>query len=426
MVKKYHVYENHRARILHSIFPSTTKGVIDVYALQNISFDVRQGESVAIIGRNGSGKSTLLEIITGTIAQTAGSIHVNGQISALLELGSGFNPEFTGRENVFLNGLLMGLSRSVIERRFNDILSFAEIGDVLDRPVKTYSSGMLMRLAFSVQVALDPDILIVDEALGVGDFFFQQKCFARIRELQEAGKTILFVSHDMGVVRDLCQRAIYLRNGYLQYDGTTSKALNIYFAEQTSISNDVVNDLSEVDSDHFYHSDMHLAEIYRHALWKLQPDIPEPEGKILAVALYGCGGSTKTTFTLGEDLTVVVVYVPPSTNNYEIIVGINNKYNQLVTATGSAQLGINHPPKTARSAPLIFELKLTLLLEAGSYSLHINLGFMIGPNKGGPIDNTPPIGPIQVAWNYEKITAPFLGPVGLPSQGRYLLQKEAP
>src|SRR6185295_15923251 len=185
-----------------------------------------------IIGRNGSGKSTLLQIITGTLVPTTGELAVNGRVSALLELGSGFNPEYTGRDNVMMNGLILGLGRDEIARRFDEIAAFAEIGDAIDRPVKTYSSGMLMRLAFAVQVLTDPDILVIDEALSVGDFFFQQKCFGHMRALCEKGVTLAFVSHDMGTVRDLCGRAIYLRDGRVAFAGETSLAIHHYLADR--------------------------------------------------------------------------------------------------------------------------------------------------------------------------------------------------
>ena len=191
----------------------------DFFALRDVSFEVKKGEAVGIIGRNGSGKSTLLQMIAGTLTPTSGSIKVNGRVAALLELGSGFNPEFTGKENIYLNASVLGLKRDQIEERLDSILGFAEIGDFVDQPVKTYSSGMIMRLAFAVQTAVEPEILIIDEALGVGDFFFIQKCFKRIRELASKGTTLIFVSHDMSMVRDLCPRVILLNYSEQIYEG---------------------------------------------------------------------------------------------------------------------------------------------------------------------------------------------------------------
>ncbi len=185
----------------------------DFWALRDISLTVRKGESVGIIGRNGSGKSTLLQTIAGTLQPTSGSVTKTGRVAALLELGSGFNPEFTGRENVFMNAAVLGLSREEIHAQFDDIAAFADIGEFLDQPVKTYSSGMMVRLAFAVTIAVKPDILIVDEALSVGDMGFQRRCFRRIEELRERGCTFLFVSHDINTVTNLCERAVLLEQG---------------------------------------------------------------------------------------------------------------------------------------------------------------------------------------------------------------------
>ena len=185
----------------------------EFWALRDISFEVKQGETFGIIGRNGSGKSTLLQTIAGTVHPTVGDVQVSGRVSALLELGSGFNPEFTGRQNVFLNGRILGLTQQEIENKFNEITAFADIGDFLDQPVKTYSSGMFVRLAFSVAININPDILIVDEALSVGDGIFVHRCMAKIREFQDGGGTILFVSHDIGAVTRLCSRVLWINKG---------------------------------------------------------------------------------------------------------------------------------------------------------------------------------------------------------------------
>jgi lipopolysaccharide transport system ATP-binding protein len=200
------------------------------YALRGISFDVSQGESIGIIGLNGSGKSTLLQIIAGTLQPTQGNVEVTGRVAALLELGSGFNAEFTGRENVYLYASILGLSRSEIESRFQSIADFAEIGEFIEQPVKTYSSGMQVRLAYSVITAVSPDILIIDEALSVGDAYFQHKCFAQLRRFIEQGSTLLFVSHDPGAVKSLCNRAILLEGGMMIRDDTPEVVVGYYNA----------------------------------------------------------------------------------------------------------------------------------------------------------------------------------------------------
>ncbi len=205
-------------------------GYLDFYALRDVSFEVARGEAVGIIGRNGSGKSTLLQIIAGTMQPTTGTVRVSGRVAALLELGAGFNPDFTGRENVFLNGSILGLTKREIEERFDDIAAFADIGDFIDQPVKTYSSGMGLRLAFAVQTAVNPEVLIVDEALAVGDMFFQAKCMTRLRGMLADGLTLLLVSHEPGTIKSLCTRGLLLDRSLLIHDGPADAASEKYFA----------------------------------------------------------------------------------------------------------------------------------------------------------------------------------------------------
>jgi lipopolysaccharide transport system ATP-binding protein len=201
----------------------------EFWALRDISFEVKKGEIIGIIGRNGSGKSTLLQIIAGTLTPTAGEVQVNGQVTALLELGSGFNPEFTGRENVYLNGSILGFSHAEMEARFDEIAAFADIGQFLDQPVKLYSSGMFVRLAFAVQACVEPEVLIVDEALTVGDIFFRQKCYQRIETLRERGTSIILVTHSMLDIGQFCQRALLLHRGEMLFQGIASEAVKHYY-----------------------------------------------------------------------------------------------------------------------------------------------------------------------------------------------------
>ena len=198
------------------------------WALQNINLEIPRGETWGIVGRNGSGKSTLLQILVGTLTPTGGKVNVAGRVSALLELGSGFNPEFTGRQNVFFNGKILGLSRREIEAKFDEIAAFADIGDFMDQPVKTYSSGMFVRLAFAVAINVNPDILVVDEALAVGDEVFQRKCFSRIEAIQKAGGTVLFVSHSASSIIELCDRAVLMDHGEILLQGTPKFIVSKY------------------------------------------------------------------------------------------------------------------------------------------------------------------------------------------------------
>jgi lipopolysaccharide transport system ATP-binding protein len=203
----------------------------DFWALRDIDLEIPPGQTIGLVGQNGSGKSTMLQLIVGTLTPTIGQVQTRGRIAALLELGSGFNPEFTGRQNIFFNGRILGLTQAEIEERLDKIIAFADIGTMLDQPVKTYSSGMVVRLAFAVIINTDPDILIVDEALAVGDIYFQQKCFQRIRELRDRGVTILFVSHDSASIFKLCDRAVLLEKGQMILDAAPKPVLDLYEAK---------------------------------------------------------------------------------------------------------------------------------------------------------------------------------------------------
>ncbi len=226
--KVYRLYARPNDRLKEMLTRGRMKRHREFWALHDISFEIEAGTTTGIVGPNGSGKSTLLQVITGTLEPTHGSVYHEGRIAALLELGAGFNPEFTGVENIYLNTALLGFSRAETEERMPAITRFAEIGDFIWQPVKTYSSGMYIRLAFAIAVSADPQILIIDEALAVGDTVFQHRCLRRIKEMQEAGATILFVSHDPNAVRALCTRAILLNNGKIDADGAPSDVLNRY------------------------------------------------------------------------------------------------------------------------------------------------------------------------------------------------------
>lgn len=229
--KSYPLYDRPEDRLKQFLWRGRRRFYRDFAALSDISFDMPKGQTIGIIGRNGAGKSTLLQIIAGTLTPTSGSVEVRGRVAALLELGSGFSPEFTGRENVLLNAAVLGLTPDEISERFDDIVRFSQIGDFLEQPVKTYSSGMQMRLAFSVAVCIQPEILIVDEALSVGDMAFQFKCVQRLEQMARDGVTILFVSHSLGIVRSMCDQAIYLRNGQISQQGDTSDVIERYLMD---------------------------------------------------------------------------------------------------------------------------------------------------------------------------------------------------
>lgn len=230
--KCYHLYDKPRDRMKQAVVRVMGKRLYrEFWALRGVSFEVKRGEAVGVIGLNGSGKSTLLQIIAGTLSPTEGEAMVRGRVAALLELGSGFDPEFTGRDNVYLNGAILGISKEEMDERFGEIASFADIGQFMDQPVKTYSSGMRARLAFAVSSSVSPDILIVDEVLAVGDMHFQQRCLARLRNLMDSGVTVLFVSHSPGMVKGLCQKGLLLVKGAQDYWGTAEHAVDRYVSQ---------------------------------------------------------------------------------------------------------------------------------------------------------------------------------------------------
>jgi ABC-type polysaccharide/polyol phosphate transport system ATPase subunit len=232
--KTYKLFKEPVDRLKEALHPFRKKYHTDFHALSDVTFDVYKGETLGIIGKNGAGKSTLLKILTGVLTPSSGTYSVRGRISSLLELGTGFNPELSGIENVFFNGMLLNIPREELEHKLSSILAFADIGEFIEQPVKVYSSGMFARLAFAVAFHVDPDILIVDEALSVGDMAFQKKCFDKFHEIRSKGSTILFVSHDPFQVKGYCQRALYLKNGEVVIFGNSSDVVDAYSYDQES------------------------------------------------------------------------------------------------------------------------------------------------------------------------------------------------
>ncbi|MFH7765918.1 ABC transporter ATP-binding protein [Acinetobacter sp. BSP-28] len=318
--KCYNIYEKPQDRLFQMLSFGNRKKPRQFWALKNITFSINRGETVGIIGRNGSGKSTLLQMICGTVTPTTGSIDTNGRVVALLELGAGFNPEFTGYENVLLNAAILGFPKDAIEQRMADVLEFSELGDFLDQPVKTYSSGMYARLAFSIAIHVEPEILIVDEALSVGDARFVAKCMKRIKEIQERGTTILFVSHDVGVVRTLCDRAIWLDKGMLVKDGdvfpVTGKYMEYMFQDELSeekglhqnikknIANQTVTDSLE-QNDQQIVQNHHALDARPVTHWGAR------KGLILGASVCDQHGTRSDVIAWGEPIEIVVqVHVP--------------------------------------------------------------------------------------------------------------------
>ena len=302
--KQYRIYDRPADRLKESLTRGRRKYHREFWALSNISFEVERGTTTGIIGPNGSGKSTLLQIITGTLEPTHGTVAHEGRIAALLELGAGFNPEFTGIENVFMNASLLGLSRTDTERLLPQIESFAEIGDFIYQPIKTYSSGMQLRLAFATAIATSPDILIIDEALAVGDAVFQHRCLRRIKEMQESGTTILFVSHDPAAIRALCTRAILLNSGQMLADGAPPDVLNRYqkiiMARQQAFEASHSYQDAKRGGESLMIDAAPLSYLFRHG---------DRSAEILQIELLDASEQRVELVETGDPVTVRVVYV---------------------------------------------------------------------------------------------------------------------
>ena len=351
----------------------------DFLALQDISFDLGRGESLGIIGRNGSGKSTLLQIIAGTLRPTVGTVETKGRVAALLELGSGFNPEFTGRENVYLNSAVLGLTRREVDARFDQIAAFADIGDYIEQPVKTYSSGMMVRLAFAVQTTVDPDILIIDEALAVGDVFFQQRCFDRMQKLLDRGTSIILVTHDPATVQRFCQRTLVLQRSRLVFAGPSAEATKIYFqldqqervAAFTSPGERVIPSLPPA------------AEAAGIPNWP-GPSAWLPLGSAcvvgngwascIALAVCDTNGEPRRLFQQGE--TMAVFYEFEIHHDMDFCVGcvtLRDKTTQAVHSKMTLQDGVRSPMRVTAGSRLRFRQDTVLNLACADYTLDVAL-----------------------------------------------------
>ena len=305
--KMYKLYDKPTDRLKESLGLTRKKKYKEHYALHDVNFQVNKGETVGIIGTNGSGKSTILKIITGVLNPTAGEVKVNGRISALLELGAGFNMEYTGIENVYLNGTMIGFTREEIDAKLNDILEFADIGDFVYQPVKTYSSGMFVRLAFAVAINIDPEILIVDEALSVGDVFFQAKCYHKFEEFKKLGKTILFVSHDLGSIGKYCDRVVLLNQGVKLNEGKPKEMIDIY---KKLLVNQYVDD-DEAEKEQENESDNENTQ-EESGTWKdmttSNPDIVEYGNGLANIIDYGikdAAGNMSNAIEKDSDFTIM-------------------------------------------------------------------------------------------------------------------------
>ena len=348
-----------------------------VKALDDVTFSVRRGEAFGIIGRNGAGKSTLLQIVAGTLQATSGECRVNGRVTALLELGSGFNPEFTGRENIYLAGAILGISRTEMERKFEQIVAFADIGDFIEQPVKTYSTGMMMRVAFAVAISVEPDVLIIDEALSVGDILFQQKCSRRLHELVSSGVTLLVVTHDVSFVLNMCQRALWLDRGKMRYLGEAGACVREYVAAMAAVSGN-----APAPSDNF------------EALAVAEPPTAQELGltdkqrlgdggvRIARAWLLHADGTSGAAYRVG-DWAVAVVLVVTSRAVRGVSAGceVRNRHGQVVFATG-LRVARRLIAEIPSGHQCLVTIRFRLELQQGQYTLDLGCG------AGSDADNT--------------------------------------
>lgn len=389
----------------------------DIHALEPINFEIRRGEALGIIGRNGSGKSTLLQLIAGIIQPTRGSVMAHGRISALLELGSGFNPDFTGRENVYLNGSILGLSAREMDSLFDQIAAFADIGDFIGEPVKTYSSGMIMRLAFAVAVSVQPDILIVDEALSVGDVFFTQKCFERIREILAGGATLIFVSHDTAAVQNLCTRGLLLSQGRLVHDGTPEECVTRYFAlENKLITKEPVTEGTHPEANAVRRRDVIEHDILpqarsRHGDRKLE---------FIAATFLNEDGNHEPSVALGEE-GVIRVLVRANHNISHPALGLQlfDRMANLIFAAGTPQVHFPLPPME-QGTEILLDFRVKFDVQSGEYTFGLDASELgsSGPNHGMFYDRVTGLGPISVIID-SQAPLPFFGATRLPLEISY-------
>ncbi len=345
VTKLYKLYDRNIDRLRDSLGFGSGK-YKEHYALRNLSFDINKGECIGIIGTNGAGKSTILKIITGVLTPTSGEVEIDGRVSALLELGAGFNMEYTGIENVYLNGTMMGFSKEEIDSRLQSILDFADIGEFVNQPVKSYSSGMFVRLAFAVAINIDPEILIVDEALSVGDVFFQAKCYKKFEEFKEAGKTIVFVSHDLSSIQKYCDKAILLDKGKKIGEGKPFQIIDLYKKAMVGMLDDddtpQKNPGDETSSKSERESES--SGLMKDKL-QLNPDLQEYGDRLIEIIDFAVvDGSGKITGTLmkGEEFTVKVkIRTNIPTSDPIVAVTIKDTKGTDISGTNTMFEGVN-------------------------------------------------------------------------------------
>jgi lipopolysaccharide transport system ATP-binding protein len=381
--KMYRIYQQPRDRLKEMLFHRFGKRYArEFWALRGVSFELRPSERLGVIGRNGAGKSTLLQMLAGTLTPTEGDVSVRGRVSAILELGSGFNPEFTGRENVFLNAALLGLPREEVDKRLDEILAFADIGQFVEQPVKTYSSGMVVRLAFAISTTLDPDVLILDEALAVGDVFFAQKCFRRLDELRSRGTAIVLVTHDVTAVSQFCSSLLVLDQGSIIFHGDPVQGIRRYLSLQRGqaaaaaprVERPAASDASNVpaaagDAIRWPSEDQFLDVSRVQAVGS--------GARLTAAALCGEDGAARTVFEIGESAVFFTEFLVEEDLGVPIGgVTLVNERNVFVHGKNSLQHEIAAPPIVRAGTVLRFRQTIKLDVAMGPYTFVLGLATM--------------------------------------------------
>ncbi|MBD8220455.1 ABC transporter ATP-binding protein [Pantoea agglomerans] len=393
--KCYQIYDRPRDRLKQFFLPRVRRIAgkdarsyyKEFWALRNVSFTINRGETVGIIGRNGAGKSTLLQMICGTLSPTAGNVEIHGRVAALLELGAGFNPEFTGRENVYLNASVLGMSKTETDAKLDDILNFADIGEFIDQPVKTYSSGMYVRLAFAVQACVDPEILIVDEALAVGDIGFQYKCFKRMEALKKKGTTILMVTHSTGSILEYADRCIVMKNGELIADTTDVLAAVLAYEKGMILSQAEPVEIARSQSAGTVTSDFSVAELQRLQQAGIHREVDEKRfgsaraiiDKMVVIKSDGTPLEEKPMVKAGEALTFSFTLLVAEEIK-EAVLGISLSRSQGGDVWGDNNIAAGQPLHL-KSGKYFIDYKVTLPLNAGDYLIHCGLASLDKGNR---------------------------------------------
>ena len=430
VAKCYQIYARPQDRLRQAVLPRLRRYLgfapkqyfSEFWALRDVGFRIDRGETVAIIGKNGSGKSTLLQVICGTLTPTAGDVRVHGRIAALLELGSGFNPEFTGRENVYLNGSVLGLTRAQVDERFEAIAAFADIGGFIDQPVKTYSSGMYVRLAFAVIANVDADVLVVDEALAVGDVFFAQKCMRFLRRFQEDGGTLVFVSHSSAAVVNLCRRAIWLEQGRVVMDGPAKDVSEAYHAK--SYGMDVAARAADDDAGHEDVAVEEITDASRMKVFRFNPGAAafgDGRARVTSVALLAADGRRLAQVEGGETVRLRVEAVAQD-DLLSPVVGfiLKDHLGQHLFGTNTYLSGRGPRPPAAAGQQLRAEFAFRMpWLPVGKYSFDVALA------DGTHAEH------VQAAWVFDGLVVESVassvvtGLVGLPYHSVTLVSGDA-